>query len=62
MLKDWSEFFNEVKSKDYSKRLNEFLDSEYKTHTIYPKRELMFNAFELTSPKLALFLLRKAWL
>ncbi|MCR5333187.1 MAG: uracil-DNA glycosylase [Bacilli bacterium] len=51
MLKDWSHFFNEVKSKDYSKRLNEFLDSEYKSHTIYPKRELMFNAFELTSPQ-----------
>lgn len=51
MLKDWSHFFEEVKAKDYSKRLNEFLDKEYQTQIIYPKRSLMFNAFELTSPK-----------
>ena len=51
MLKDWSIFFEEVKNKDYSKSLNEFLDEEYRTQTIYPPRRLMFNAFELTSPK-----------
>ena len=51
MLKDWSHFFDEVKNKDYSKRLNEFLDHEYATQTIYPPRRLMFNAFELTSPQ-----------
>ena len=51
MLKDWSSFFSEVKTKDYSKRLNDFLDKEYSTQTIYPKREMMFKAFELTSPK-----------
>jgi len=51
MLKDWSLFFNEVKQKEYSHSLNEFLDKEYKSQTIYPPRNLMFNAFELTSPK-----------
>ncbi|MCF0117333.1 MAG: uracil-DNA glycosylase [Bacilli bacterium] len=51
MLKDWNDFFNQVKAKDYYIRLNDFLDEEYKTKTIYPPRELIYNAFELTSPK-----------
>lgn len=51
MLKDWDEFFQKIKEKDYSKRLKDFLDKEYANHTIYPPRLLMFNAFNQTSPK-----------
>ena len=48
-MKTWNEFFNLIKEKDYWNSLNEFLDNEYKTHVIYPPRELMFNAFKKTS-------------
>ena len=48
MITTWKEFFNEIKEKDYSHRLNVFLDEEYKNYTIYPKRENMFNAFRYT--------------
>ncbi len=51
MIEKWNSFFNSVKKKDYSKSLNEFLDYEYKTQVIYPPRHLIFNAFNLTSPK-----------
>ena len=47
----WNEFFKQVKEKDYSKSLNEFLDREYAEHTVYPPRELIFNAFKLTQLK-----------
>src|SRR5574344_3164035 len=51
MISKWNDFFTNVKAKDYSKRLNSFLDSEYQNRTIYPKRDLMFTAFSLTSPE-----------
>ena len=44
----WNDVFNNIKSKDYAKRLNEFLDSEYAHYVIYPPREKMFNAFKCT--------------
>ncbi len=44
----WDTFFESIKNKDYFKSLMSFLDDEYKTKTIYPKRELLFNAFKLT--------------
>ena len=44
----WKEFFKEINSKDYSKSLKSFLDYEYSHYTIYPPRELMFNAFKET--------------
>lgn len=50
MLKDWNSFFEIVKVKEYFKSLNNFLDDEYSHEVIYPKRELIYNAFELTSP------------
>ena len=46
-MSSWSAFFKEVSQKDYSKSLHEFLDNEYSTQTIYPPRELLFNAFKL---------------
>jgi uracil-DNA glycosylase len=45
---DWNDLFSEIKNKEYSKKLNTFLDNEYKTKVIYPPREKMFNAFKLT--------------
>jgi len=42
--------FETIKSKEYSLKLKNFLDSEYSNHVIYPPRELMFNAFNLLSP------------
>ncbi len=44
----WDDFFESIKDKDYFKSLMSFLDEEYKTKTIYPKKELIFNAFKLT--------------
>ena len=44
----WKDVFDQIKSKDYAKELNAFLDEEYKNHVIYPKRENMFRAFKLT--------------
>lgn len=44
----WDSFFESIKDKDYFKCLMSFLDEEYKTKTIYPKRDLLFNAFKLT--------------
>ena len=47
-MKTWSEFFKEVETKDYFRSLMSFLDNEYSTKTIFPKRENLFKAFELT--------------
>ncbi len=44
----WKPFFDEIAKKDYSKSLHEFLNYEYSHQIIYPPRQLMFNAFELT--------------
>lgn len=44
----WKEVFEEIKKTDYAKELNKFLDEEYANHVIYPPREKMFNAFQLT--------------
>ena len=44
----WDSLFNTLKSKDFFKDLISFLDEEYKNKTIYPPRELVFNAFKLT--------------
>lgn len=45
----WEEVFEQIKQKDYSKRIKEFLDSEYSNYVIYPKRKDMFNAFKFTA-------------
>ncbi len=51
MVSDWKELFDHVHSQEYSTTLEAFLDEEYKKETIYPPRDLVYNAFELTSPK-----------
>ena len=47
-MKTWDDFFEIVKKKDYWHSLESFWDKEYATKTIYPPRELIFNAFKLT--------------
>ena len=44
----WNEFFRDLQKEDFCERLNEFLNKEYRDHTCYPPRELLFNAFKLT--------------
>lgn len=50
-MKTWEKFFNQLQEKDYFKSLNAFLDSEYEHEIIYPNRENLFKAFELTDDK-----------
>lgn len=45
---NWEQVNAEIKQKDYSIKLKEFLDYEYAHYRIYPAREKMFNAFKLT--------------
>jgi len=44
----WKDFFEQISQKEYSDKLNHFLNVEYADHKVYPPRELMFNAFKLT--------------
>lgn len=45
---DWNEVFKKIRQEEYSIKLERFLNEEYKNKTIYPPRELVFNAFKLT--------------
>ena len=47
----WNEFFRSIQNKDYSLKLNKFLDEEYQQYECYPPRRLLFNAFRLTKLK-----------
>lgn len=51
MLSDWNELFSKVKAEPYSASLRSFLGKEYSERTIYPPRDLVFNAFNLTKPE-----------
>lgn len=44
----WSDFFEEQKRQEYFKDLASFVDAEYENNTVYPPRENIFKAFELT--------------
>ena len=48
---DWLPALKEEFSKDYYKRLFEFVKEEYSTHVIYPPSEDIFNALHLTPLK-----------
>lgn len=50
MIKDWEPLFKAIGNKEYSKTLHSFLDKEYKKETIYPPRDMVFQAFKLTKP------------
>ncbi|MBP3398830.1 MAG: uracil-DNA glycosylase [Erysipelotrichaceae bacterium] len=45
----WKDFLQSEFQKDYFKSLSAFLKEEYRTKTIYPAREDVFNAFEYTA-------------
>lgn len=47
MSSSWKDFFEKEKEKAYFRKLDEFLDNEYKNKVIYPPRDLVFNAFSL---------------
>ncbi len=51
MDESWNSFFDKIKEKEYFASLMKFLGEEYSTKTIYPKKELLFNAFDLTPVK-----------
>ncbi len=42
-----NEFFNSIKNKEYYKKIESFLDKEYKENVVYPPRNEIFNAFNL---------------
>lgn len=44
----WKELFKEESSKDYYKKLEQFIFEDSKNHTIYPGRKDLFTAFKLT--------------
>lgn len=45
----WDKLLEEEYKKDYFKQLMEFVKTEYKSKTIYPKQNEVFNAFRYTS-------------
>lgn len=51
MITDWKLLFESIKQKDYAKSLHDFLDEEYAHHIVYPPRDLVYNAFQLTKPE-----------
>jgi uracil-DNA glycosylase len=51
VISDWKELFDSIKDKQYAKTLKAFLDSEYQNETIYPPRDMVYQAFKLTKPK-----------
>jgi uracil-DNA glycosylase len=51
MIQDWKELFDSVKAKDYSKTLHAFLEEEYHNETVYPPRDMVYQAFKLTKPQ-----------
>ncbi len=51
MISDWKTFFDKVRAEPYSKTLHDFLKDEYASCVVYPPRDLVLNAFNLTSPE-----------
>jgi len=46
---DWNTILDSEFQKDYFKELDNFIKNEYKTKTIFPIKEEIFNAFEMCS-------------
>jgi uracil-DNA glycosylase len=44
----WEEIFNQERQKEYFKNLQLFLDQEYQNKNIFPPKNKIFNAFDLT--------------
>ncbi|HCA7418342.1 TPA: uracil-DNA glycosylase [Staphylococcus pseudintermedius] len=45
---DWSTIFQEIKEKHDFKAMHDFLEKEYTTQIVYPERENIYQAFDLT--------------
>ena len=45
---DWDSVLKEEFDKDYYKKIEEFLEKEYKEETIFPEKDKIFEAFKLT--------------
>jgi len=45
---DWDDILEEEMKQPYFQELMNWLDTEYEQHTIYPPRDLLFQAFRLT--------------
>ena len=45
---DWDSILKEEFEKDYYKKIEEFLEEEYRKKTVFPEREKIFEAFKLT--------------
>ena len=45
---DWDDVLSEEFKKDYFLKINEFIEEEYKTKTVYPPYDEIYNAFKLT--------------
>lgn len=48
MEQSWDLFFKEEKQKEFMRRLHNFLALEYRSYIIYPPKQLLLNAFNLT--------------
>lgn len=48
IIKSWANVLREEFEKPYFKKLQEFLEEEYSTHTVYPAMENVFNALNAT--------------
>ena len=48
---NWDALLEEEFKKDYFIKINEFIDAEYATKTIYPPYDEIYNAFKLTPPE-----------
>ncbi|KAB7670631.1 uracil-DNA glycosylase [Bacillus sp. B1-b2] len=48
MISTWEELLEQEKQKDYYIQLDSFLEEEYRSNTIYPKREEIFTSLKWT--------------
>jgi len=46
---NWQKIIKQEQAKEYYKSLDKFLDDEYKTKKIYPRKDKIFRAFDLCS-------------
>lgn len=48
LSKEWKDIFQKEFEKEYFSELEKFIEKEYREETIYPPKEYMFSAYELT--------------
>ena len=48
---NWKNIINSEQNKTYYKKLNEFIEKQYKITTVYPSKNNIFNAFDLCEYK-----------